>query len=722
MKILKYKDNQGNWVSVPALIGPKGDQGIQGEKGDRGDTVIIASKYSELTFPVADGTYCLYNDVPYVANQTISTSEAWTAAHWDQVSFEDEIGELKSALNLLGNANIDVSGWELGAVNLNNGTEDSSTTRIRSPFIGILKNSVVELSGNAKCLIVLEYNSSKTYRSVHSDWNDGNKYTVQNDGFIRIVVRKDTSNTTISSSDVATQAQRAKVIRVGTYYEKEDSRLDARINNVLSQAQECENDIDALEFSIIEETRNLYKGTNPISYQIASGSPSYKVQENSNCKSIVVPITGNKKYTVSKSIVSARFGVAVLDGYPENNKAVLSHKMDNDKTSITVTAGQTATYLMVYYYLSTSDTVTESAIRSTIQVEEGEVRTQYIKGISSIDAVVREEIGYNPAIKEKENSLVTAVMSDRDTETITFGIITDTHQKDGYDQSKQASMINRLCEKIGASAIIHLGDVIDGYNNTQAANKEYLSQYWQKQGDTYLPVLYAIGHHEMYGVGIKTSGSYYRTNSDTGHLDIPDVEGMCGFSNKWLNKTSSETFDNWYADINGIRFIGIDSVGLTTLTQGFSDDTVAWLEDVLANSETPIVVLAHVPCLAEANYNPTMSITNSSDIRTMLSEYTNGCIAYFHGHTHCDNVVDSTMEESLEFPLVSVCCGLPVEIGNTLRPTLGTPTSYTRVIGAYSEYCFDIVNYHKDSGTINIFRFGAGDSGTYPTRSIGNET
>ena len=104
MKILKYKDGQGNWVSVPALIGPKGDKGDDGEKGDkgdRGDTVIIASKYSELTFPVAEGTYCLYNDVPYVANQAISTSEAWTAAHWDQVSFEDEIGELKNAINSL---------------------------------------------------------------------------------------------------------------------------------------------------------------------------------------------------------------------------------------------------------------------------------------------------------------------------------------------------------------------------------------------------------------------------------------------------------------------------------------------------------------------------------------------------------------------------------------------------------------------------------------------
>lgn len=49
MEILKIKDSQGNWVEIPAIIGPKGDtgdigpqgpegkQGIQGPKGETGE-------------------------------------------------------------------------------------------------------------------------------------------------------------------------------------------------------------------------------------------------------------------------------------------------------------------------------------------------------------------------------------------------------------------------------------------------------------------------------------------------------------------------------------------------------------------------------------------------------------------------------------------------------------------------------------------------------------
>ena len=43
MEILKIKDSQGNWMEVPAIIGPKGEkgdpgiQGPQGEPGPKGD-------------------------------------------------------------------------------------------------------------------------------------------------------------------------------------------------------------------------------------------------------------------------------------------------------------------------------------------------------------------------------------------------------------------------------------------------------------------------------------------------------------------------------------------------------------------------------------------------------------------------------------------------------------------------------------------------------------
>lgn len=107
---------------------PAGATGATGAKGARGDTVVIAKDYADLTFPVYAGkTYCYYNNKPYVANTDIATTEAWTAAHWDEVSFEDEIGDLKRAfqsynggttgqiLRKKSNADNDVEWSEVGA-------------------------------------------------------------------------------------------------------------------------------------------------------------------------------------------------------------------------------------------------------------------------------------------------------------------------------------------------------------------------------------------------------------------------------------------------------------------------------------------------------------------------------------------------------------------------------------------------------------------------------
>lgn len=121
MAVLKVKQD-GEWVDIPAIIGatgpqgPRGETGPQGEqgeigpqgiqgltgpqgpKGDKGDTVIIAEKYENLTFPVEEGTYCIYNNLPYVAKQNISTTETFDSSHWDRVSFEDEISDLNNVV------------------------------------------------------------------------------------------------------------------------------------------------------------------------------------------------------------------------------------------------------------------------------------------------------------------------------------------------------------------------------------------------------------------------------------------------------------------------------------------------------------------------------------------------------------------------------------------------------------------------------------------------
>ena len=57
----------------------------------------FAPNYANLTFPVEVGTHCTHGGNYYVAKTQIDSSEAWTAAHWTQVTAGAEIGDLKSA-------------------------------------------------------------------------------------------------------------------------------------------------------------------------------------------------------------------------------------------------------------------------------------------------------------------------------------------------------------------------------------------------------------------------------------------------------------------------------------------------------------------------------------------------------------------------------------------------------------------------------------------------
>lgn len=62
-------------------------------------TEALAPEYSELTFPVAAGQHCTQNGNYYVTENGIQNSEAWTTAHWTQLTVGGEATALKSALN-----------------------------------------------------------------------------------------------------------------------------------------------------------------------------------------------------------------------------------------------------------------------------------------------------------------------------------------------------------------------------------------------------------------------------------------------------------------------------------------------------------------------------------------------------------------------------------------------------------------------------------------------
>lgn len=76
---LKYRDQQGTYQSINSI------------KGDNGALNIVAPAYENLTYPVAAGQGCIYNDLYYVAKQDITSQESWTSEHWEQRMIADEV-------------------------------------------------------------------------------------------------------------------------------------------------------------------------------------------------------------------------------------------------------------------------------------------------------------------------------------------------------------------------------------------------------------------------------------------------------------------------------------------------------------------------------------------------------------------------------------------------------------------------------------------------------
>lgn len=77
MDILKIRDKTtGVWVSVPAIVGPKGDKGDTGEAGPKGDTG--ASGHT----PVKGTDYWTDADKAAMVNDVLAALPTWTGGSY----------------------------------------------------------------------------------------------------------------------------------------------------------------------------------------------------------------------------------------------------------------------------------------------------------------------------------------------------------------------------------------------------------------------------------------------------------------------------------------------------------------------------------------------------------------------------------------------------------------------------------------------------------------
>ena len=128
------------------------------------------------------------------------------------------------------------------------------------------------------------------------------------------------------------------------------------------------------------EGKNLFDKNNANILNAVPTTPTINSSETG--KSLYIPIKGGNTYTISKRL-SARFRVATTINVPSVGGTIniegnnYNYLENNNATNLTITTYSNSNYLIVFYYLGSTDTLTEQEILDSIQIEQGSTATTY---------------------------------------------------------------------------------------------------------------------------------------------------------------------------------------------------------------------------------------------------------------------------------------------------------------------------------------------------------
>ena len=125
--------------------------------------------------------------------------------------------------------------------------------------------------------------------------------------------------------------------------------------------------------------KNLFDKANTnilnASMSVVSGG-TYMMSQSANAKSLYIPCEPNTTYTMSK-VLSARCWMGTSSDTPTTSSTLLNGTYNNSATSLTLTTPSNGHYLVVYYFLNGTDTLSEQTILDSIQIEKCSTATTY---------------------------------------------------------------------------------------------------------------------------------------------------------------------------------------------------------------------------------------------------------------------------------------------------------------------------------------------------------
>lgn len=214
-------------------------------------------------------------------------------------------------------------------------------------------------------LVVTENGTDNLYNLLNHSL-ENTTHTIPNDvSNVTQVIFRITSNGFSSTDYNATTIITKLMLQFGT----EDKQYEEYTGGQPSPNPNYEQPVNSVGDNV-----NLFdKNTSNILNAYLSSST---ITAGSGQRTIYIPITGGKTYTISK-ILSTRFKVGTTADVPTVGDTCIDYISNDSSDIITINTSSSANYLCAFVYNPNSDTLTEQQILDSIKIEENPQATPY---------------------------------------------------------------------------------------------------------------------------------------------------------------------------------------------------------------------------------------------------------------------------------------------------------------------------------------------------------
>ena len=265
------------------------------------------------------------------------------------------------------------------------------------------------------------------------------------------------------------------------------------------------------------------------------------------------------------------------------------------------------------------------------------------------------------------------------------------------------SVIKAINKEYKIDALIHGGDFTNG-ETTKVKNFELVDEMRIGMIDAAEHSFMLIGNHD--------DNSYYVVDGHLSRIEANTEEERYAHFQRYITKDVHDPYGKGYfyydvpnLDLRIVCLCAIDGdSGLA-----YSNDQLAWVQNVALNTEHQIAFFSHASLTKEFNaYN--FEIQNGAEIRSAIEQFISDggtVVGYFHGHTHWDNLAKKT--QSGGFYECSTACAKTEHDSRPSYVADGATWYSTRQEGTVTQECFDIIIIKPDSRKVKLVRFGVGN-------------